>query len=356
MILHILSDSPYTKKFIEFIHNNFDENEHTFIIFLENKKSKYLDFYQSHENCFVTHNKTIYFAYKEDFKTAQQVIMHQLNKPQLLAVLLLYYPIVFKKMVWSIWGGDLYFYQYKSNSLKDTLIEFLRKLVIKKIPVISSYIRGDFEKAVEIYGTKANYIKAKYPSPISLKNIAQEPQKDTKEIRILVGNSADPSNEHLAIFELLQQYKDENIKVMAVLSYGGSKEYIAEVIQSAKAIFHEKFEPIVEYMDHHKYLEFINSIDICVLNHKRQQGLGNVVLFLALKKKVFMHENTTPYQYYKDLGIKIYPTSAIRRYSFEKFIHHEREEKENNKHLILSDMDESSIVGEWMHIFAQQGK
>ena len=358
-ILHIFNDSPYTDKFIRFINKYFEFTEHQFIILCLNDKSKFLEFYKTQSNCSVTQSKSIYFKYSQDFKSAKQIIIHQLNKPQLMASLLIFYRQAYKKMVWSIWGGDVYFYKYKSNSLKDTLMELLRKITISKIPVITSYIKGDYEEVVKIYNSSANYIKAKYPSPIEEERIlkfANKNKKNTDCISILVGNSADPSSEHIATFNLLQKFKDENIKVFSVLSYGGTKNYIETVIQSGKNIFGNKFEPILEYMNFEDYLNFLGNIDICVFNHKRQQGLGNVYVLLALQKKVFMDSSISPFRYYRDLDIKIYDTKKINESSFEDFKYQEKKETINNYNLILKDISEKTIYEEWKNVFSKNSK
>lgn len=359
-ILHIFGDSPYTEKFIRFINKYFESTEHQFIILCLNDKSKFLEFYKTQANCSVTQSKSIYFKYSQDFKSAKQIIIHQLNKLQLMASLLIFYPQAYKKMVWSIWGGDVYFYKYKSNSLKDTLMEFLRKIIISKIPVITSYVKGDYNEIVKIYNSSAKYIKAKYPSPIDeetiLKFATDNRKKDTDCISILVGNSADPSNEHIATFNLLQKFKDENIKVFLILSYGGTKNYIDTVIQSGKNIFGDKFEPILDYMNFEDYLNFLGNIDICVFNHKRQQGLGNVYILLALQKKVFMDSSISPFRYYHELGIKIYDTKKIDKSSFEDFKYQEKKKTLNNYNLILQDISEKTINEEWKNVFNQNSE
>jgi len=355
MILHIFSDAPYTKKFIEFINKDFDKSEHNFIVLCINDKSKYLEFYNSQDNCIITKDKNIYFNYKEDFINASKIIIHQLNKPVMMLSILLFAPKLFQKMIWIIWGGDVYFYKYKSNSIKDNLLEYLRKITIPKIPVIASYIKGDYDKVVEVYKTDARYIKAKYPSPINIKDIKNKVivKKDILDnpIIIIVGNSADPSNEHINTYNLLAKFKDENIKVISILSYGGTKSYIDEVIDVGRSIFKENFEAVIDYMDFKSYLSFLNNSDICLFNHKRQQGLGNQIVFFALHKKVFISDSTTPFRYYKDLGIDIYSAESIQNINFNEFIYQSESNKDMNRKLILEDRSDSVIKKEWKEVF-----
>jgi len=353
MILHIFSDAPYTHKFINFIKENFNSDEHFFIILCNNPKSKFIDFYKSQDNCSITSSKKIYFNYKNKFQEANQVLIHQLNKPVMMASLLLFYPSSFQKIVWIIWGGDVYFYKYKTNSLKDNFLETLRKITIKKIPIIVSYIKGDYDKVVEVYNTDAKYIKALYPSPIDVDRIATLPLKEKKDstLRVVVGNSADSSNDHIEVFKLLEKFNSEDIEIYSVLSYGGSKIYIDNIIKEGKKIFKDKFKPILEYMSFKDYLDFINSSDICILNHKRQQGLGNQLVFFILKKKVFISNTTTPFQYYKNNGIDIYSTESLSNMTFENFVFQDEEKKKKNKELTFLEFNEKIIANAWDKVF-----
>jgi hypothetical protein len=317
-----------------------------------NNNSKFLQFYESEDNCSVTTSKKIYSNHKQKFRQSKQIIIHQLNKPILMLELLMLYPKSFSKMSWILWGGDVYFNKYRSNSIKDNVLEVLRKIVITKIPTIVSYIKGDYDYINDNYKSKAKYIKAKYPSPIDIDIIKEMRFKNTdnnQTINILVGNSADPSNEHLATFKLLKRFIDEDIKIYAVLSYGGSKEYINDVTVYAKKTFGNKFTPIYDYMNFKQYLEFINDTDICLFNHKRQQGLGNQIVFFALGKKVYISDTTTPFSYYKDLGIDLCATEYIKKMNFHEFS--KKINYKNNRKLILEDIDEKTIKKEWENVF-----
>lgn len=350
--LHVFSDSPYTRRFIEFIKIHFDNNEHKFIILIQNEKSPFLTFYKEQNNTLITRKKSFYFDYQKEFKNSEKIIIHQLNKPRLMLSLLLFYPNAFKKMVWSLWGGDVYFYQLQSQSIKHKLFELFRKIVISKIPTISYWVKGDYDVISTVYKSKAIAYQAKYPSPVNLediKNISIK-EKNTNEITIIVGNSADPFNEHIAVFKMLEKFKNKNIKICSILSYGNEK-YKNKVIKSGKNIFQDKFLAITDYMSFDEYLSFLNNSDICILNHKIQQGLGNQLLFLALNKKLYINAYTTPFKHYKALDIDVFDTESILSLSFDDFVYQEEKSKTKNKVNILESMSEKVIAKEWQNIF-----
>lgn len=352
-ILHILTTSPYSKQFIEFINDNFNANEHLFIVLCMSDKDPYIDFYRLQNNCLVTKNKFFFVKYKSQFEKSEQIILHQLNQPILMLSLILFYPQSFKKIVWSVWGADIY--PLNKNSLKSYFIEKIREKVISKIQLITAYIRGDYNIVLSNYVTKAKYIKSKYPSPISASKIKKLLEKSNdkrnKTINILISNSAAYENNHLETLQILSKYRDYDIKIIAVLSYGGDNDYVNKVIKYGEFIFNDKFEAILNFMHFDDYLNFINRIDVCVFNYNIQAGLGNLYLLLAMKKKVFIDGKTTPFQYYKEVGIQVYDTNKIVDNSFEDFISFSIEIMNKNSNLIFNDIDEKNISIEWKNVF-----
>ena len=123
------------------------------------------------------------------------------------------------------------------------------------------------------------------------------------------------------------------------------------VIKEGKRILGDKFKPILKYMSFKDYLDFINASDICILNHKRQQGLGNQLVFFMLKKKVFISNTTTPFQYYKNNGIDIYSTESLNDMRFESFVFQSEEKKKKNRELLLNDNDIVLLKNDWNRVF-----
>ena len=352
MILHVLSDSPYTYRFIDFVNKMFTPADHKFVVLIS-KNSRFANYYGSIENCQIAHSRFDYFKAAAKFYKAEKIIFHQLNQPRLLLILSILYPLSLRKSTWSIWGGDAYFHLYKEDTLKDKLIERIFAHSIRRFPTIAAYIPGDYAVVKKRYGINAKYIQAKYPSPIDVDYLREikKLKKNQPTKTILVGNSGDPSNAHIATFELLYKYKDNDIKVVSVLSYGGSKDYVGKVIENGAKIFGDKFTPITEYMALKDYLWFASDVDICVFNHKLSQGLGNLYLFFSLGGKVFISNQTSPYKYYKSIGVELFATEDIQYMSFEAFCRFSDESRKNNMALILKEIDYTQLRLEWESVF-----
>ncbi|WP_417315593.1 TDP-N-acetylfucosamine:lipid II N-acetylfucosaminyltransferase [Cycloclasticus pugetii] len=237
---------------------------------------------------------------------ARRVMLHGLFNIRTLLLLALC-PWVLKKCYWVIWGGDLYQYTRTNLTWPTRLEEAVRRFVIRRVGHLVTYINGDVKLAREWYGAKgvhheclmylSNVIdSASFGEPI------QKTQKDT--LYILVGNSADPSNNHIGAFERLLPYKNENIKIFVPLSYG-SESHAGEVVRKGKDWFGEKFEPLMDFMPLHHYLIFLKSVDIAIFNHQRQQAMGNTITLLGMSKTVFMRSDVSHWQFLNGLGIKL---------------------------------------------------
>jgi dTDP-N-acetylfucosamine:lipid II N-acetylfucosaminyltransferase len=163
---------------------------------------------------------------------------------------------------------------------------------------------GDVDLAREWYGAKGVHIKCfNYPSNL-YKEYNLKPKGHTT-INIQLGNSADPSNNHIDVLKQLLKYKDYNIKIFTPLSYG-NEEHAKEVIKKGKELFGDKFIALTEFMPFEKYLDFLTEIDIAIFAHKRQQAFGNTVTLLGLGKKVYVRKESTLNGVFKEYGLTVY--------------------------------------------------
>lgn len=352
MIIHFITGGDiYSYNYINYIQKNFDVSNNKFFVY---KNKNYNENYTTDYPNLEFYNQEIKFSVKKyiDVVRAERIILHQLNIPKVMLFWAVFYPFIFKKLLWVIWGGDLYDYYDPKITVKEKMIEIVRSYFIKRIRFISSYIKGDYELCKKIYGTKAKYLKSWYPYTINEKvlNLVHSEKIKSPEKVLLVGNSADFRNNHIEILEKLKRFKDHNLKLLIILSYGGSEEYIKRVVDYAVTTFGSKVNCLTEYLKFEDYIQILNSTDICIFNHNRQQGLGNINLMLAIKKKVYLRSVTTPFEYYNSIGIKINDTDTIDKLTWEDFTNVTEEELELNKKLIIEDLDINSINQNWKAI------
>ena len=225
-----------------------------------------------------------------------------------------------RKTIWILWGGDLYYYYDRKKTLVSDFFEFLRKRIIKKVAVIACFIKGDYELAKECYKTKADYCYTIYPLPIKFSQLSIHKENSRKATKtILVGNSASPQNYQMEVFNLLTKFSQEDIRIICPLSYANEESNAEKVISYGSTIFGDKFESILEIMTPDDYQVILTDVDIAIMNHRRQQGLGNVLSLLYLGKKIYIRSETTPYKYLISLGISIFDTKEIGKQDFNAF-------------------------------------
>ncbi|BDX39350.1 hypothetical protein CYCD_27050 [Tenuifilaceae bacterium CYCD] len=127
-----------------------------------------------------------------------------------------------------------------------------------------------------------------------------------KNGNILIGNSSSFSSNHADIFYKLKDSDYLNKTTVYVpLSYG-NKIYANHVAKVGKKILGNSFLPLTKFIAQKEYHKILLSCSCVIMNHNRQQALGNIIVALWLGSKVYLKEGTSTFQYFKNLGIYIY--------------------------------------------------
>ncbi|HQO08920.1 MAG TPA: TDP-N-acetylfucosamine:lipid II N-acetylfucosaminyltransferase [Clostridiales bacterium] len=317
MILHIFNNSVYTGPFIEFVNRNFDQRDHIFFMAKSSVKHKLPDVtnllnYSVSEKKLrnkiaVSLIKTgTYISLYFQCMKADKIIIHALFDTSIIKFFYLN-KYFLKKSYWAIWGADLYDLKKSKDHKKNQKKERMKAAVIHKLKGVMG-VPGDRKIAKEKYDCKAGEFDIMYVNVLRSDFLNVKKNISKAGISIQIGNSADPTNNHIEILENLAKFKDENITIYAPLSYG-DLENASKVKAAGEKIFGSKFIAITEYMTPEKYSEYLSGIDILIFNHKRQQGLGNIYPMIYTGKKVFIREDTSSWDYFKNyLGIKMFNT------------------------------------------------
>jgi len=300
MILHVMGLDKFIQPFINFTKENFDNtNKHIFFVISRNFEKYDLDKKNQDIKIIPSLISMNVLSLFISFYKSDKIIIHGLFS-KFIVLFLFLQPWLLRKCYHVMWGGDFY------NPEKQT---FFKKQVIKKMGHFITYIKGDYELVQKWYGANGKYHECfMYPSNLYKEYDVKE--KSSGTINIQVGNSADPSNNHLEVLDKLTKYKNENIKIFVPLSYGDEK-YASEIIAKGKEIFGDSFIALTEFMPFDKYLDFLGDIDIAIFAHKRQQAMGNTITLLGLGKKVYMRNDVTPWKLFSDIDIKVFDVENI---------------------------------------------
>lgn len=131
-------------------------------------------------------------------------------------------------------------------------------------------------------------------------------------MNILLGNSASSTNNHVDVFTSLSAERLRERRLVVPLSYGDLR-YRDVVIQAGQRCFGGSFMPLVDFMPIEEYLGVIKSCSFVIMNHVRQQALGNIVIMLYLGAKVFLREENPVYGFFKRQGAHVYSVQDLER-------------------------------------------
>ena len=347
MILHVGSTSTFIGPLRKLIKSEFPEQEHRFWLIAAK------DRHGIEEESDVSIGENDFFrackAYSElayRLHSAQKVILHGLSNPRVVLVLALM-PWLMPKCYWIIMGADLYQYKTSKTSWRARIKEPFRRLVIRKVGHLVTYIAGDAELARQWYGAKGTYHECiMYLSNVADPRLTAEVPRNIEKrgVNILLGNSADPANNHIEALERLLPYKDRDIKIYAPLSYGG-QSHAKEVIAQGQEWFGEKFVPMTDFMPFERYLEFLKSLDIAIFNHRLQQAMGNTITLLGMGKTVFIRSDVSQWELFKNEGITVFDVERIdlKPLNFET--------ASNNARMVKQKFSRAALIAQYARIF-----
>jgi len=347
MICHIVFESEYSHGFHQFIQEHFDHARHFFLVWGraswdESKKYEYTNSLNAIDSA----SPNIL----ELLERASQIIIHGLFIGEVVEFFYRH-PHLLAKADWVIWGGDLYCYRQAGSPGNPHNKEQMRQLVIQNFRGIIGQA-GDHRMAQQVYNTRAVHRYAFYPQPldhITLNNATKSTHTHFGTT-ILLGNSATPENCHKEAFSLLQPYTSEDIKIFCPLSYG-LEDYGQDIISMGNHLFAENFLPLTRFLPFSKYAELLNTIDVAVMNHNRQQGVGNILALLYLGKKVYLRSDTTTFHFLKSFGIKIFDMSELASSSFSDFIHFDKTDALSNSEIVHREFSLAKCQELWSEVF-----
>jgi len=321
MFVHIFaSQTTYSWTLLNLLEGELDLEDHIFVFGLGRDhpmEYQYSPFMQEHI-FYLKNPRNLIQILKLIFKS-EWIYIHLLSYDPTLLFWFLNKQLL-RKATWIVWGSDIYAFQKQYQSLRTRVYEWLRRQIIPVFPEIAAFVREDFELITSIYGSKARYIPILYPLPVSLKqlnNIVAPARSD--DVIVMTGNSGDPTNNHLEIFGLLSHFGNENMKIVCPLAYGGTEEYRQLVISKGISTFGKNFVPWLEMKSKEEYAQQLAGVDIAIMNHKRQQGLGNILALLYLGKKVFLRPDTTSYAFMLRNNCMVYNTQDLKGMTFTDF-------------------------------------
>lgn len=346
MIVHIFPQEKFTEAFIKFINENFNINNHMFFIHGENNTYNKKNLKNINNIKYINNKKDIFILSKYIIKS-KKIILHSFFIPKYIQLVLALNKKILKKCNWVIWGGDLYY--EREDNLKSYLREYIKKRILKNIGGCITHIKGDYDLAKKIYNIKGDYLYSfMYPSNLYKEYNFKYKKTNNDKIYIQVGNSADPTNNHIEILDKLKEYYNYNIEIICPLSYGDIKNR-EEVVKYGNNIFGKRFRAIVDFVQLEEYLDILSKIDIAIFNHKRQQAIGNITTLIGFGKKVYIRDDITTWDFCKQHNLKVFNIS--KKCNILKSI--SEQDKISNMYYVKENFSENKLINDLKYIFTK---
>jgi hypothetical protein len=276
------------------------------------------------------------------------------------------------KIVWISWGYDVYSNKGFLNESKLLKLHFYktltkkyvkkntRKSLIKNLKTFghniffnyyyrlftrrSDYIANELSFEYELM-KKINNLSAKY---IYFQYLFKETPYTITGNNILLGNSADASNNHLDVIQLLKDIVLRSRKIILPLSYPSypNKPIYIRLIQENMETLQNTFSEILEnFMPLEEYHRITASCAYALFGHIRQQALGNIIQLLYNGCKIFLYKESIVYRALTEKGFILFTINDDMNHASLNTPLTEAE-KEYNKALYLKNYNYENFIVE----------
>ncbi len=354
MILHIVPDN----KFIDMAYNMFEKaspNNNKFMVVTRQKEFKYI---KTTPITKVVRDKFLSNEFAQSLNNYEFIVLHTLSD---MAKKLILNANETTKFIWIGWGFDYYCYsdkellKEKTLQLKNNLIkskDFFGKNILRKIKKFAKY--ASVYKGIE--DTEKIFNKIDYFAPVLYEDylLIQKQFKNFNPLyldwnygtlendlihedliisadNILLGNSASFENNHIEAIDMLKKLDLNKKKIICPLSYG-LREYADSVIKYGNKNFGMKFNPLLDFMKIEEYNKVISSCSIVVMNHFRQQAMGNIIVMMYFGAKIFLNKENIIYDFLKNNDAIIFSMEELTSKSIN--IRLSEEEIDKNREII----------------------
>lgn len=272
-----------------------------------------------------------------------------------------------KIVIWWSWGFDIYgpdrfinvssykpitdsYLKQKRRGLTQFLKTFVQKIpflvnlkygnkykAMRRVDYFQPVISSEYQLMRQIKGFHAKEFY--YPGANSFKSyIMPELPKHTN--RLILGNSATPTNNHCDVWQNIKAYIPNDLNVVIPVSYGDKNysTYIENKIEGSNISFLKEFMPYNDYMD------LLDSCSFAVYGVLRQQAMGAIYRCVACGIKLFLYRDSIVYNYLTSLGCIVFAIEDINADSFTNPL--TIEQAEQNRDCLVKERDKIDKIRE----------
>lgn len=279
--------------------------------------------------------------YGEDLN--QEKYIQQIYQADLLCIHFLHpdlYPLLNSgkikiPVLWIGWGGDYYWLIDScknfdiflpetakllklplQNSVIQVVIKKLKKLfrhnkfkTVNKITHFSPTFQEEYDLIKSTYtGFKPEYVEWNY-GYITPELIQKYSSYYCTDDKILIGNSATPTNNHADIFLQLESVL-KGKKIILPLNYG-DKNYKLKVKTAAIQRFGSNVQILDSFMPVDDYDRILLQCRNVIVGSMRQQAVGTIITSMYMGANIFIFKDSINYKYFKGHGFHIFTVEEL---------------------------------------------
>lgn len=179
--------------------------------------------------------------------------------------------------------------------------------VINKMHTIVPVVPADFELLTNKYSIRAKSFHLNYIDPCFDENCSHDFVSGGD---ILLGNSASYTNNHIDVLDILKNIELGDRRLIIPLSYGNAM--YAEFVKTYTSLSKIKNATcLMAFLPLHEYNKIVLGCEIVIMNHYRQQGLGNIVTALTIGAAIYLNERSTIFNYLVNNGIVVFTMDSL---------------------------------------------
>lgn len=255
------------------------------------------------------------------------------------------------KVLYRFWGGGFGF-QYKKGQFIQNFIKFFANIELKrrfnKFAAIGIARNTDIITLGDKLKTDRYYRMpyADVDSESILKKVRDKGYIGDGTVNIALYHRGTVEGNHIEILKKLERFGDK-IRVYVPLSYG-DKEYIEKVKTYIKENSSDNVIIVDKFMEYEKYVTFMNKMDIAVFDCVTSTALGNVVVYLFLKKKMILNRNGVIKKAFDEENIPHSCVDELDTISFEEFS--KKTDYPENAHYDMMPLGKKKSIEAWKKI------
>jgi hypothetical protein len=244
-----------------------------------------------------------------------------------------------KNSFWMIFGGDLY------DSVDDDKALFVKRNMGNYMTSGPRPEEKDtfFKKFGEVSG-KWHHLKGYIGLNTKLWDECY--LKTVKKDYILIQINHSCSFENLEMLEILSKFRDEDMRIRCILSYGNRLDCKEAIKKKGYEIFGDKFEYFEQRLTQKEYFCRLAEVDVLVMNQNRQQGLHNSRAVFYFGKKIYIKSDICTFKQFRREGFCVFDTNIIPYLNFEEFCNAETIDQKNQKDRV-KQIDDQAVTECW---------